>query len=105
MLFYVKEDQYLFKNPYAIVLIAWVICSEQADPLLMFDLQGGYTWIWGLLFRDCSKAVATIFFAVTKVRLFTVVDDTMCLISLLLTTTGNTITYHNALCLSQQNFA
>lgn len=32
-LFYVKEDQYLFKNPYVIVLIAWVICSEQADPL------------------------------------------------------------------------
>lgn len=32
-LFYVKEDQYLLKNPYVIVLIAWVICSEQADPL------------------------------------------------------------------------
>lgn len=31
-LYYVKEDQYLFKNPYVIVLIAWVICSEQADP-------------------------------------------------------------------------
>lgn len=33
-LFYVNEDQYLiFKNPYVIVLIAWVICSEQANPL------------------------------------------------------------------------
>lgn len=32
-LFHVKEDQYLFKNPHVIVLIAWVICSEQADPL------------------------------------------------------------------------
>ena len=59
--FYVKEDQYLFKNPYVIVSIAWVICSEQADPLLTFDLQGGYTRIRRLFFLDCRKAVATIF--------------------------------------------
>ena len=90
-----------------------MICSEQADPLLMFDIQGEHTLLTVAPFSIGLDAYFSLtvarhlpsFFAVTKVGLFTLVDNTICLISLLLSTTENTITYHNAPCLSPQNFA